>query len=335
MVITLPVDSNIPEHHVALAHVADVERRLLAKISDTQEQGTETCDTFERHLAYCRVLGNLIHLAPNDSTRSSVALSIAACSDDTQLVELGASYVQDLLAPQEDEMDDAAQGLLKDHHTAKMKALFRDSSRCIATGHIDRSMAKNDITLQGEIKEEFLRNRCYIPESTRGVHILPESTGHPDDQTGTSKLWEILEGFGYESLCKENAGVGHHRLQNLLTMEPRVCDLFNGLKLWFEPMERENTYRIKCYHWAYINLEREVTFTTPDVKSYPLPSRESLEIHAACCKVMHESGVFTYIDAESNAEADCDDDEMSCRDEEEDAESDWSDDEDSKLESSD
>ncbi|RXW14103.1 hypothetical protein EST38_g11750 [Candolleomyces aberdarensis] len=324
MTIILP-PPNTP-YQQASARVADAERRLLAEM-DTQEQGS---DTVERHLVYCRVLGCLIYFAPNDSTRSSVALSIAGCRDDAQLVELGASYVQDLFVPlrgtkcrapdlggvsrfifdedDDEEMDDAARALLEDHHTAKMKALFRDRSRCLVTGHIDLSMAKKDIALRKEVEEESTRYPYYICENTRGVHILPESTGLTDNQTGTSKLWEILEGFGYGSLRKENAA-GHHRLQNLLTLEPDVYNLFNGLKLWFEPTERDNIYRIKCYHWTCSNLEREVTFTTPDAINYPLPSRESIKIHAACCQVIHESGVFTYIDEESDEEADCDDDE--------------------------
>ncbi|KAJ2934010.1 hypothetical protein H1R20_g3081, partial [Candolleomyces eurysporus] len=347
-----PLDT--PNQQVALQRVADAEHRLLAEIH-TQEQGTDTFHTLKWRIASCRVLENLIRLGPNESTRSSVALSIVGCRDESQLVELGASYVQDLLIPlrgpkcrapdlggvsrfifdeDDDEMDNAAQGLLQDHNTAKMKALFRDSSRCVVTGHIDLSAAENNIVLQKEVKEEFTRYSHYICENTRGVHILPESTRRPDNQAGTS-VWEILERFGYESLCKENTGVGHHRLQNLLTMEPDVCDLFNSLKLWFEPTERDNTYRIKCYHWAFINLEREVTFTTPDAKTFPLPSRESLEIHATCCKVIHASDILTYIDELLDVYSDCDDDEVSCMDDKEDSEENWSSDEDPELASKD
>ena len=42
--------------------------------------------------------------------------------------------------------------------------------------------------------------------------------------------------------------------------------------------------------------KRTVTFTTEDPVKLPLPSREYLEIHAACCRVANLSGASNRID---------------------------------------
>ena len=44
------------------------------------------------------------------------------------------------------------------------------------------------------------------------------------------------------------------------------------------------------------NVKRSVTFTTSDPVNLPVPSRELLDLHAACCKVAHLSGAGEYID---------------------------------------
>jgi hypothetical protein len=56
--------------------------------------------------------------------------------------------------------------------------------------------------------------------------------------------------------------------------------------------------------WNYPSL---VKLASSDAEKYPLPSRQYLEIHAACAKVAHLSGAGKYLDRMYQAMEDAED----------------------------
>lgn len=113
-------------------------------------------------------------------------------------------------------------------------------------------------------------------------------------------------------------GAKIHRLENVLTLDLGVHSYFDALKIWFEPVEFPvrnsppclivlltesfqdipNTYRLCAVRPLYVKLswKTTVTFTTPDPLTLPIPSRDYLELHAACCRVANLSGAGEHID---------------------------------------
>ncbi|KAJ2935978.1 hypothetical protein H1R20_g1115, partial [Candolleomyces eurysporus] len=101
-----------------------------------------------------------------------------------------------------------------------------------------------------------------------------------------------MERLGFGSVYNKFNGQDIHWLENILTLSPGVHKLFNTLQLYFEHMGRENTYNIVCIQESNAGLQKEVTFTTPDAKKYPLPLPKLLAIHATCCIIARASSAI-------------------------------------------
>ncbi|KAF8576968.1 hypothetical protein K439DRAFT_1365874, partial [Ramaria rubella] len=94
-------------------------------------------------------------------------------------------------------------------------------------------------------------------------------------------------------------GAGVHCLENILTLEVSIHDMFDSLYLWFEAMY--NTSRPGgngvCSNNPVLitHIPSPVTFTSMH-SSLPLPDPRYLALHAACAKVAHHSGAGEYIE---------------------------------------
>ncbi|KAG1798704.1 hypothetical protein EV424DRAFT_1298278, partial [Suillus variegatus] len=83
-------------------------------------------------------------------------------------------------------------------------------------------------------------------------------------------------------------------LKNILTLAVHVHALFDSLALWFEELDTsQNTqhmYRVCGSAASICKFPSTVTFKTNDPLHFPLPRPLYLAFHAACCKVVWDSG---------------------------------------------
>ncbi|KAI0654426.1 hypothetical protein C8Q70DRAFT_925846 [Cubamyces menziesii] len=186
-------------------------------------------------------------------------------------------------------------------HSWSHKALVRDNFRCMLTGVVDMASVDDNLTIRAPGETEDL-TRCF--------HIFPDSLGNTETHgTGpkeheTATVWSILERFGYEDISAElilgsTSKNNLHRLENIMTLSPRIHALFDKMLLWLEKVDEEdNTYRVVLArgrtHDA-INVREKAHFVShhPDL---PVPNPRYLHIHATCCRIAHMSGAADYLD---------------------------------------
>ena len=123
--------------------------------------------------------------------------------------------------------------------------------------------------------------------------------------------------LGYTDIVDDFVGTADkvHSLDNVMIMLPDLRVHFDRLSMWFEPIEVSavqlyrtmvnlhsqdacNRYRV-CSPWVLpygLVAGQEVTFKSTDPDRLPLPNREYLRIHAACCRVVHLSGACLIFD---------------------------------------
>ncbi|KAF5378312.1 hypothetical protein D9615_008803 [Tricholomella constricta] len=273
-----------------------------------------------KRLIYARLLGYLMLAGPSDGACVAVAREVLSCADDDALALNGKMYYDHYIyafkkvkcrtpipsrhisPPSFDTRKAMITGMLvevpQSHRDAKKNALIRDGFRCVVTGFYEKSMVENNKELEKLSDEEG-----WTLNATDCAHIFAESD-MPDANEGSNKhhyaasLWAVMDRFGYQRIPSDLNGNNIHRLENVLTLDVGVRCLFDELKLWFEPTDTSNTYKLTSPSPRYIaqHYKTSVTFTTPDPEKLPLPSPEYLSIHAACAKVAHLSGAGQHID---------------------------------------
>ncbi|KII85756.1 hypothetical protein PLICRDRAFT_178085 [Plicaturopsis crispa FD-325 SS-3] len=320
---------------------------VLEKLGDTPKSAYITyilpaeddasAATDARRLTNIRILGGLLIYAPTSKACECVAREIlSAISIDTdrrdaldRLNRLGQLYFDHFIRvfkkyksrtpipsdhpsrPSYNEQRALIQ-TPQNHSSAKQNALIRDGFRCMLTGKIDQSVFVSNSSVFPDPHEMFTTTNC--------CHIMPEATNtfndvkDPDLEASSiewaSRVWTILERFGYGDIRKELEGTAAHWLGNILTLDASVHDLLDNLNLWLEKVSgQDHTYYVRTYpprlRTGY-SIPETVHFTVHDtdvpgfprpyVEHLPLPSPRYLELHAACCKVAHMSGAAEYLD---------------------------------------
>ncbi|KAF8483126.1 hypothetical protein JB92DRAFT_2763245 [Gautieria morchelliformis] len=251
-------------------------------------------------LILSRFLGYMILEAPADCGRTYFSNKVIACTNNMALQDLAKFYMNDFvrcfrsakgrtpatsydpLKQSFDEEQETLEYLLyeapQNHQTAKKKALIRDGHRCILTGLYDMF---SDHRLP-EIRAILDNNPQLSVTGTRAAHILPESTnkGISGENAGSAKpesaasVWTIMDRYG-DVAPDELNGSHIHRLENIITMDIAMHDLFDTLLL---------------------RIPQFITLTSPDVTNLPVPSPRYLRLHASCCCIIHLSGAGEYID---------------------------------------
>ncbi|KAI0325417.1 hypothetical protein GY45DRAFT_1387560 [Cubamyces sp. BRFM 1775] len=183
--------------------------------------------------------------------------------------------------------------------------LARDNFRCMVTGKVDWGAVRSGLT------------NCQpheVPVITQSCHIFPESLGNVageaaecEEHDGAARtVWTTLRRFGYQDICEElkpaatPTSSNLHRLENVLTLEPFVHQLFCTLQLWFEAVGGQpNVYKIALAP----GTTHDELFLPPTVRfvshhpGLPLPNPRYLHVHAACCRIAHMSGAADYLDS--------------------------------------
>ncbi|TBU52839.1 hypothetical protein BD310DRAFT_831335 [Dichomitus squalens] len=276
---------------------------------------------------YSRVVGYLLFYAPNATALATLKDDIASCDTADQgplqaLYNLGEFYVKNLLLifrktrgrtpvpsdhPSRPSFEVAKSQVMEDlqstprnHSDAKLAALARDNFRCMVTGRVDLSSCENGLIAYSP--GEFL---C----CAQCAYIFPDSLGNiraggrGDKEHQVATAWMLLKRFGYKDVYNEltadTSKTNLHRLENIMTLEYSIHDLFDKMSLWFEAQSEPNVYRVAMaprLELAHSGLGVPATVHFTAHSDSPLPSPKYLAIHAACCRVAHMSGAAEYFD---------------------------------------
>ncbi|EPQ51994.1 hypothetical protein GLOTRDRAFT_140473 [Gloeophyllum trabeum ATCC 11539] len=186
----------------------------------------------------------------------------------------------------------------KNHHTAKKWALVRDNYRCVLTKNVElySDASKADKSLK--------------PVKTQCAHIFPESTNRDFSDNEkleyASRVWAVLERFGYPSIKDQLLGDRIHLLDNVLTLDPTMHSEFDALQIWFEATDVPNQYEVVSPQEELLRLlpNEVVTFESTNER-LALPNPTYLRIHALCCRVAHLAGAAEYYNKLENDDEYC------------------------------
>ncbi|KAF8575890.1 hypothetical protein K439DRAFT_1368763 [Ramaria rubella] len=274
-------------------------------------------------LVCARLLGYMIIHSPTAEGHMNIAKEINSCSKGVaQLYQLAKFYIDRYLRvfrqnkgrtpvvashpsrPSFDAIQDKLKLLLecppKNHSDAKAATLVRDGYCCMVTGVCDMASFMANDQLDNMVRAKQLEVR-----TTQCAHIFAPSTsqGSGDNQDRpkhhyAASAWAVMERMGGVFLPDELNGAAVHRLENILTLEVSIHDMFDSLYLWFEATADNlpNSYRVCSNNPVLItHIPSPVTFTSTH-SSLPLPDPRYLALHAACAKVAHLSGGGEYIE---------------------------------------
>ncbi|KAF8877656.1 hypothetical protein CPB84DRAFT_1794761 [Gymnopilus junonius] len=280
------------------------------------DQVTKALDVRLPILICARFLGYMLIEATTNVGRADFAWETYRCRNAVELQQLAQLYSDHLLrifrrtkghtptprshpsAPSFDfQRDRLAELLLKtpsSHVDAKEQALIRDNYRCVVSKRVDITSKKKGWTTN--------QPNEYVTK-THLAHIFDRSTNE-DMQDRSKSVYAasahaVLLRFGQIRSIEELNGPGLHRLQNVMTMDAAIHELFDDLTIWFERKEDDppHHYRIATTDEGVIaGFSRDIVFTTPDEERLPVPDPRYLALHAACARVAHLSGAGEYID---------------------------------------
>ncbi|KAF8573903.1 hypothetical protein K439DRAFT_1399426 [Ramaria rubella] len=276
-------------------------------------------------LVCSRLLGYMIIHSPTEQGRMNITKEIKSCSKGAaQLYQLAKFYIDRYLRvfrrnkgrtpaaashpsrPSIDAMQERLKLLLecppKNHSDAKAAALIRDDYHCMVTGVCDMASFKaND-----HVKEMARAKKMKI-RPTQCAHIFAPSTSQNisgENQDGpklnyAASAWAVMERMGGVLLPDELNGADVHRLENILTLEGGVHEMFDSLYLWFEATADNvpNSYHVCSTDPEFVqDISSPVIFTSTH-PGLPLPDPRYLALHAACAKVAHVSGAGQYVES--------------------------------------
>ncbi|KZV75206.1 hypothetical protein PENSPDRAFT_103033 [Peniophora sp. CONT] len=169
----------------------------------------------------------------------------------------------------------------------------RDKYHCVLQGSMDttyfRKLSPSERRAAGRV----------MVEATHAAHIIPHKLSTPSTKPVKSMnsptIWTIFS-RGADLRIDEPRGEQINNLDNILTLSSKMQDFFEQLLIWFAHVEG-NTYRVESINVSYLLSvsQNPVTFTSTD-PALPLPNPEYLELHRACARVFHLSGVDEYIE---------------------------------------
>ncbi|KAG2012322.1 hypothetical protein CC2G_012350 [Coprinopsis cinerea AmutBmut pab1-1] len=328
--LPLPIQS-VDAAERAYNVILELERRLLALSQRTEETQTDFAQAHSSrpkldtdlgeqwNLVLCRILGYLLHHAPTDKARASVAEGIIACNgDDGKLLEFGEGFLSFIRllhsntaktrTPPGDRfnrdlrVEDAKGSSVqpKDHWSAKKYALKRDRYRCMITGAFDGMACEQFPEILAELKDSP-SGRWAVTQCSHIFAGVMNPDADVDKSNWSASVSTILEKFGYTSILDELQGPNVHRLENVMTLDPNIQGAFHMLRLWFapsrDPNAEPNTYELEASEPFIIkHFPKIVRFQSSDPENLPLPSPRYLEIHAAFARIAHFSGATDYID---------------------------------------
>ncbi|KIO19098.1 hypothetical protein M407DRAFT_83235 [Tulasnella calospora MUT 4182] len=253
--------------------------------------------------------------APSEVGQRNVATDILLCRSDECLRKLAERYKSGLILPiraaggrtprvsnhpsrPSVDLDDIVNPLLLERATGDRRimrdlVLHRENYRCILTGKCDlNSTIGENIKTVIQDDEDVTVLEC--------AHILPFSFLPSSENPGVLErygmIWQVITAFSGIPLDELN-GDNINRVESGITLESAMHQLFGSLSLCFEATDEVNTYRMR-----YWGIPRRIQSIIPDTVTFvpraeiPVPDPPFLALHAACAKVVHQSGMAEILD---------------------------------------
>ncbi|KAM5545298.1 hypothetical protein V8D89_001409 [Ganoderma adspersum] len=176
------------------------------------------------------------------------------------------------------------------HYTLRKLAMHREDYRCIATRILDYACAlrlrtPNDGMYDGDV--DSLDICRILPDPPNANLEQGEST-----RNSCANVYGVLSRLGNTDIVNHLVTADQGPLlENVMVLTRSLLHRFDALEMWFEPVEdAPNCYSVSSILKPPHGLTKgqQVTFHSTDPR-LPLPSREFLSIHAACCRVAHLS----------------------------------------------
>ncbi|EXM13778.1 hypothetical protein V3481_017334 [Fusarium oxysporum f. sp. vasinfectum] len=187
--------------------------------------------------------------------------------------------------------------------------LVRDRHRCVISRDFDMKEAERRIEESGydyasDDQGQLLKEQ--EPGSFAELevaHILPHSlmttTGNPELNKSKETALAILDMFDHDIVHLID-GPDIDRSRNALTLKIDLHRQFGNFKVFFEPTNQPNSYRIdSTLRQPFRNRIFPVNrtfFLTPERTIDP-PSARLLAVHNAICQILHLSAAGNYIDS--------------------------------------
>ncbi|CAE6526109.1 unnamed protein product [Rhizoctonia solani] len=129
---------------------------------------------------------------------------------------------------------------------------------------------------------------------TEAVHILPFSLA--TIQPERANVWTILSSFSGWDLATIIGGDEINRLGNVFTLTIPAHRAFGQLDCWLEKVQGTSDTYVVDSAWCLSAIPRGAMVTLTDHGSgLELPDPRLIAIHAACAKVVHQSGTQKFI----------------------------------------
>ncbi|CAE6410720.1 unnamed protein product [Rhizoctonia solani] len=202
-----------------------------------------------------RILGYMLIHAPNNDGRLVIAQDINACATDQDVLKLGQSFFKHfasyfksidtsswlLHSPDHDTFGSRIVTTPTTYSEAKANALIliRDNYCCMLTNKVDMSTYSNSPALQ----EQLGANPPPNVDITECWHILPQyvANNNQGEKTIHATMLKVLERFGGISHL-EFRDRGLHHWTNIMTVQVSLCEGFDRLNIWLDPVEVRITH---------------------------------------------------------------------------------------------
>ncbi|CAE6374267.1 unnamed protein product [Rhizoctonia solani] len=172
----------------------------------------------------------------------------------------------------------------RDCHMLRALVLLRDNYRSVVTGVADLRSAK-----AGKVSSDLELARAEV------AHILPFSLAN--NQSERTIAWTVLSSFSGMDLTMILGGNDINRLGNVFTLSVSEHELFGGLDFWLEEVVGQGHTYITNSVYRLADVPRGTRVTLVDRGlGLEMPDPRLIAIHAACAKVVHQSGMTGYID---------------------------------------
>ncbi|KAG8900846.1 hypothetical protein FRC00_010814 [Tulasnella sp. 408] len=165
--------------------------------------------------------------------------------------------------------------------------LRRENYRCVLSGKV------HFCALEAGLTE---RQSGESPTTVDNAHIVPcslKSSGEEESREHSDGFWQLLSTFSGIPLEELN-GTKIDCPENGVALGHMFHDLFDRLLLCFEATDDPNIYRVLSWTRGDYGLPKTVSFVSRH--RIPVPDPRYLALHAACAKVVHQSGMAEILD---------------------------------------
>lgn len=298
------------------------ERQLVGNTRHSVAQH----DRYRENLMHCRLVGYALIHCPTETGRRTMIDDINLCPGLPAFLNIGHIYAKffvrifrpdkgripeppprhpsDSFEQLRTTIYDQLRPSSRENRSVRKKALIRDRNKCAITGRFDTDYVKNNPASRQTVPREIRKHMGDVTVYTACAHIIPVSVNENIDSATkrriyASTFWTVVHRLGFPDLRGKLNGTRINRLYNVITMRDFYHEEYDAMRLWFDPGDRANHYRViihpdVSYEPNDIPGDRYVTFRTDNPQTHALPCPDALKVHAFCCQLASSVGITKF-----------------------------------------